>query len=45
MESTVEKKSEVWLRKLKFIAEVKKNNYPNAEKFAEKLSRYEGLEG
>ena len=45
MESTVEKKSEVRLRKLKFIAEVKKNNYPNAEKFAEKLSRYEGEEG
>ena len=39
------KKSEQLLRKLKFIAEVKKNNYPNAMNFARKLSQYEGEDG
>lgn len=41
----MDKKSEMWLRKLKFIAEVKKNNYPNAESFAEKLNQYENENG
>jgi len=41
----MDKKSEQLLRKLKFIAEAKKNNYPNARNFAEKLSQYEGEDG
>ncbi len=39
------KKSEQMLRKLKFIAEAKMNNYPNAGDFARKLSQYEGEDG
>ena len=41
----MDKRSEQLLRKLKFIAEVKKNNYPNAWNFAKKLSQYEGEDG
>ena len=41
----MDKKSEQLLRKLKFIAEAKKNNYPNAIDFARKLSQYEGENG
>ena len=41
----MDKKSEQLMRKLKFIAEAKKNNYPNASNFAERLSRYEGEDG
>jgi hypothetical protein len=41
----MDKKSEQLLRKLKFIAEARKNNYPNARNFAEKLSQYEGEDG
>lgn len=41
----MDKKSEQLMRKLKFIAEVKKHNYPNAYNFAERLTRYEGEEG
>lgn len=39
------KNSERMLRKLKFIAETKMNNFPNAESFARKLSAYEGEDG
>ena len=39
------KKSEQLMRKLKFIAEAKKNSYPNAHNFAERLSQYEGEDG
>lgn len=39
------KDSEQLLRKLKFIAEAKMNNFPNAESFAKKLSVYEGEDG
>ena len=41
----MDKKSEQLLRKLKFIAEVKKNNYPNAAGFAKRLSLYAGEDG
>jgi len=41
----MDKKSEQLLRKLKFIAEAKKNNYPNAGDFARKLAQYEGEDG
>ena len=41
----MDKKSEQLLRKLKFIAEAKKHNYPNSVSFAEKLSQYEGEDG
>ena len=41
----MDKKSEQLLRKLKFIAEAKKNNYPNAGSFARTLSQYEGEDG
>ena len=41
----MDKKSEQLLRKLKFIAEAKMNNYPNAGDFARKLSQYEGEDG
>ncbi|MDD3021747.1 MAG: WYL domain-containing protein [Alphaproteobacteria bacterium] len=41
----MDKKSEQWMRKLKFIAEVRKNNYPTAENFAKKLTMYEGEDG
>ena len=33
------------VRLIKFIAELKKNNYPNAIDFARKLSQYEGEDG
>lgn len=39
------KNSEQLMRKLKFIAETKMNNFPNAESFAKKLSSYEGEDG
>ncbi len=45
IELVMDKKSEQLLRKLKFIAEAKKNNYPNAGDFARKLSQYEGEDG
>ena len=38
----MDKKSEQLLRKLKFIAEAKKNNYPNAGSFAKKMQEFEG---
>ena len=41
----MDKKSEQLMRKLKFIAEAKKNNYPNAADFAKRLSQYEGEDG
>lgn len=41
----MDKKSEQLIRKLKFIAEAKKNNYPNASGFAKRLSQYEGEDG
>lgn len=41
----MDKKSEQLLRKLKFIAEAKKNNYPNAHSFAQKLNEFEGEDG
>lgn len=41
----MDKKSEQLLRKLKFIAEAKKNNYPNAHSFAQKLNAFEGDDG
>jgi len=41
----MDKKSEQLLRKLKFIAEAKKNNYPNAGSFAKKMREYEGEDG
>ena len=41
----MDKKSEQLLRKLKFIAEAKKNNYPNAGSFAQRLRQYEGENG
>ena len=41
----MDKKSEQLMRKLKFIAEVKKNNYPNADSFARRLAMYEGDDG
>ena len=41
----MDKKSEQLLLKLKFIAEARKNNYPNAENFSRKLSQYEGEDG
>jgi predicted DNA-binding transcriptional regulator YafY len=41
----VDKKSEQLLRKLKFIAEAKKNNYPNAGSFAKKMQQFEGEDG
>lgn len=41
----MDKKSEQLLRKIKFIAEAKKNNYPNASDFARRLAQYEGEDG
>ena len=41
----MDKKSEQLMRKLKFIAEAKKHNYPNAGKFAKRLAQYEGEDG
>ncbi len=41
----MDKKSEVGLRKLEFIAETEQNNCPDAERFAEKLNRHEGEDG
>ncbi len=41
----MDKKSEQLLRKLKFIAEAKKNNYPNAGSFAKKMQQFEGEDG
>ena len=41
----MDKKSEQLLRKLKFIAEVKKNNYPNTESFSARLAMFEGMDG
>ncbi len=41
----MDKKSEQLMRKIKFIAEAKKNNYPNASEFAARLSQYEGEDG
>lgn len=41
----MQKRSEQLLRKLKFVAEVKKNNYPNAESFARQLALFEDEEG
>lgn len=41
----MDKKSEQLLRKLKFIAEAKKNNYPNAGSFAQKMQAFEGEDG
>ena len=41
----MQKRSEQILRKLKFLAEVKKNNYPNAESFARRLKDFEDEDG
>ncbi|MDD4816547.1 MAG: WYL domain-containing protein [Victivallaceae bacterium] len=41
----MDKKSEQWMRKLKFISELKKNNYPTAETFAKKLCMFEDEDG
>jgi len=41
----MDKKSEQLMRKLKFIAEARKHNYPNAGDFAKRLSQYEGEDG
>ena len=41
----MDKKSEQLLRKLKFIAEAKKNNYPNAGSFAKKMQQFESENG
>ncbi len=41
----MQKKSEQLIRKLKFIAEAKKNNYPNAESFAQLITSFEDEDG
>ncbi len=44
-DGVMNKKSEQLMRKLKFIAEAKKNNYPNASDFAKRLTQYEDEDG